>query len=354
MDNIYKNLAEHLNRTPGGFPPTPSGVEIKILKNLFSEKEAQIALTMSMSPEPASAIAQRTGEDIQLIEPHLLEMSRKGLILRITKTKLNVFMLQSFVIGIWEHQVNRLTPELIKLFNEYVPYLTKEQFKNKTQQLRVVPVDKSITTDLNIMDYEQLEKIIKSQSKIRVAPCICRKEQTMSGTGCGRIEEACLVFGGSAYIYENRGIGRDISSQEALELINKAVKQGLVAQPSNSRKPVNVCLCCSCCCQILKNIKKLESPSSIVSSNFHVFITTEDCTGCGSCEDICPMDAINMDMEDMFAKTDLKRCIGCGLCVSTCDFDAIRLVDKPKDKKVKPPANIVETYVRIAKEKGLF
>ncbi len=50
-------------------------------------------------------------------------------------------MLLQFVVGIWEYQVNRLTQQLIKDFNEYVPYLMKSQETHKTQQLRVVPVE---------------------------------------------------------------------------------------------------------------------------------------------------------------------------------------------------------------------
>ncbi len=41
MDNIYHKLAKHLNKTPGGFPATESGVEIRILKRLFTEQEAE-------------------------------------------------------------------------------------------------------------------------------------------------------------------------------------------------------------------------------------------------------------------------------------------------------------------------
>jgi len=31
MNNIFKQLAEHLDRIPNGFPETESGVELKIL-----------------------------------------------------------------------------------------------------------------------------------------------------------------------------------------------------------------------------------------------------------------------------------------------------------------------------------
>ncbi len=37
MSDVYVQLARHLNRLPAGFPATASGVEIRILKRLFSE-----------------------------------------------------------------------------------------------------------------------------------------------------------------------------------------------------------------------------------------------------------------------------------------------------------------------------
>ena len=354
MEDVYKQLAVHLDKTPSGFPETESGVELRILKQLFTTQEAALALSLVLMLETAEAIGQRAQKDPKEIEPLLIEMGKKGLIIHVHRNGLNTFMLLHFVVGIWEYQVNRLTRELIKDFNEYVPHLIKSQYQNKTQQLRVVPVAKAINTELNIMDYEQVENIIRSQSKILVAPCICRKEHAIMGKGCGKLAESCLVFGGGAYIYESRGIGRIISQEEALDIVKEGVKQGLVPQPSNAKKPLNICLCCSCCCQILKNIKEFEAPAKIVSSNFQAMVDDEACTGCQACEEICPMDAIEMDKEQMVATVNLDRCIGCGLCVTVCQFDAVCLKDKAETERIEPPANLVETYMTIAMEKGLF
>jgi Fe-S-cluster-containing hydrogenase component 2 len=57
-------------------------------------------------------------------------------------------------------------------------------------------------------------------------------------------------------------------------------------------------------------------------------------------------------VEDV-AVVDLDRCIGCGLCVPTCDFDAMTLKKKEGEEFV-PPKNVVETYVNIARERGLM
>ena len=354
MKDVYKKLAIHLDNTPSGFPETESGVELRILKQLFTKEEAMLALSLVMMLETAETIAQRAGKDVKEIEPMLIEMGKKGLIIHVNRNGINTFMLLHFVVGIWEFQVNSLTKQLIKDFNEYVPHLIKSQYKNKTQQLRVVPVAKAVNTELNIMDYDQVENIIKSQSKILVAPCICRKEHTIMGNGCDKISESCLIFGGGAYIYESRGIGRTISQEEALNIAKEGIRQGLVPQPSNSKNPTNICLCCDCCCQILKNIKSFEAPAKIVSSNFQANVDQDECTGCGDCEEICPMDAIEMEEKNNIATINLDRCIGCGLCVTVCQFDSMSLKDKKEIEKIEPPLNLVETYMNIAKEKGLF
>ncbi len=348
MNDIYNKLAKHLSKTPGGFPATESGVEIRILKRLFTEKEAETALSLVMMPEPLSVIAERARKNISELEPILKVMVEKGLAIHSARNGNDYYMGAQFVIGIWEYQVNKLNKGLIKDFNEYVPFLVKEQVKTRTQQLRVVPVSQSINADMKIMAYEDAEEIIRAQSRILVAPCICRTEHNIMGKGCGRMVETCLVFGGGAYFYEERGIGRIITSDEAIEILHKGIEQGLVLQPGNSKKPLNICMCCSCCCQILKNIKKSDVPAALVNSSYFAEVNQDTCVACGACMEKCPMDAISMD-DSAVVNTD--RCIGCGVCTTACEFESISLKSKDQKDKWIPPENIIKTYQTIAMEK---
>jgi ferredoxin len=253
------------------------------------------------------------------------------------------------MIGIWEYHVKSLDEELIKDFNEYVPHLIKANLQNKTKQLRVIPVSKEITADARIMAYEDAENIIRSQSKIVVAPCICRTEHAMVGKGCDKPRENCLVFAGGAYYYEETKLGRSISQDEALAILKQGVEAGLVLQPGNSQKPMNICMCCDCCCQMLKNIKNQPNPSEAVNSSYFAVVDEEECTACGVCEERCPMDAITIDDVAVVA---LERCIGCGVCAGSCDFEAIALALKAEDDRWIPPASTIETYINIAQERG--
>lgn len=63
-EKLCRDLQRHLDRTPVGFPATDSGVEIRILKRLFTPGDARLALCLSALPEPPSTIHKRVGKDI--------------------------------------------------------------------------------------------------------------------------------------------------------------------------------------------------------------------------------------------------------------------------------------------------
>ena len=60
-DSVYYELREFLDRFPVGFPQTDSGVEIEILKKLFTPQEAETALLLTPLPEEAVLIAGQPG-----------------------------------------------------------------------------------------------------------------------------------------------------------------------------------------------------------------------------------------------------------------------------------------------------
>ncbi len=347
---VYETLAEHLDRLPAGFPRTESGVEIRILKKLFTPEEAQLAPLLTMKPETVEAIARRAGLDPDVLGPKLEEMARKGLIFRLRKGDHVRYMAAQFVVGIWEYHVNSLDEELVRLMNEYIPVFFQHTLQLQTPQLRTIPLPRSITPEQHVMPYEEARRIIEEQEKIVVAPCICRKEHSLVGKGCDRPLETCLVFGAGAQYYEDNGMGRPISRDEAFQILESAEEHALVLQPSNAQKVMNICLCCGCCCQILKNLKKAPAPSKLVMSNYLIQVDSDQCVGCGTCEERCQMDAIRVN-EDGVAEANLDFCIGCGVCVPTCPQDALSLREKSEEEKKIPPSHPFETYQRIAMER---
>ena len=200
------------------------------------------------------------------------------------------------------------------------------------------------------MSYERAEELVRHKKKALVAPCICRRERRMVGQGCDRPEESCLIFGMGADYYLHNGLARSVEQQEVLDILRKADKAGLVLQPGNSQKIVNICCCCGCCCAILRNIRHQPNPASLVSSAFVAEADTETCNGCGVCEKRCQMDALRM--EDEKVVLDVSHCIGCGLCVSTCPTKSLRLVRKPESEQMKIPENSLESAIHMGQTRG--
>ena len=212
--DIYESLAVHLDGLPGGFPRTESGVEMRILKRLFTEDEAALACRLRAMPEPVERIAKRTGLPPEELSDKLYRMSIKGLVFRADTPEGPRYMAAQYVVGIWEYQVNDLDEGLIKDMNEYIPHLIDPFLKLKTKQLRTIPIGASLDGQGAVMPYEEARKLIEQQNKIVVAPCICRREHSMIGKGCGKLAEACLIFSGAAHFYEKNGLGRPISREE--------------------------------------------------------------------------------------------------------------------------------------------
>ncbi|MBI4797967.1 MAG: 4Fe-4S ferredoxin [Desulfarculus sp.] len=258
--DAYQQLAQHLDNLPGGYPPTQSGVELRILRRLFNQDEAELAVKLTLIPEQAKVVARRAGLKTEEAAPRLEEMAKKGLIFRYEDKGTAYYMAAQYVIGIWEYHVNDLDPELIADMNEYIPTLFDMDAWQKAPQLRTIPVGKSLNAEHQVMDYERAEEIVRRQKKLLVAPCICRREHQIKGQGCDKPEESCLVFGMGVDYYEKNGLGRRIGVDEALAILKRADKAGLVLQPSNAQKVINICCCCGCCCHVLKSMKRHPRP----------------------------------------------------------------------------------------------
>ena len=350
METVYEKLREHLDSLPGGYPSTGKGTELRILKRLFTPQEAELAQHLTMKLEKAETISERAGMGEENVADMLKAMARKGLIFSIeAPNRPPAFMAAQFVIGIWEYHVNDLDRDFVKDLEEYFPYLAKEAL-DRLPPLRTIPVGKSIQTSMEILPYERAEALVKEQKKFLVAPCICRKEHQLKDGGCDKLMDACLIFGWGADYYERNGLGRVITLEETLDILNKAEADGLVLQPSNSQDITNICCCCGDCCQILLNLKRHPKPAMMASSPFVVQVDQEACTGCETCLDRCQMDALSVEAETVSLAAD--RCIGCGLCVPTCPGEALLLVRKPDDQQAQVPQNTMEAHTMRAKARA--
>ena len=353
--DIYRELQQHLDRMPVGYPATDSGVEIRILKRFFTHREAEIATKLTFIPEPLDSIAAKLagmGISKEESESALDEMLSKGVLNggENPKTGEKYFSNTLLAVGLFEYQVGRLTKEFVEEFEQYMDEAFKYEFtKTKTPQLRTIPINQSIKVEHPVPTYDDVFKIIESRSIISVANCICREAKEIQGKNCSHIRETCFQFGGGAHHYIKHGLGRKIEKEEAIEILKKAQKDGLVLQPGNSKKPFAFCCCCDCCCEVLRTAKKFPKPAQFFATNHYSRVDADSCTGCEACVEICPMDAMSIE-ENSVSRVDLDRCIGCGVCIPSCEFDAITL-EKKEEERV-PPNNSAEMYMKIMQEKN--
>lgn len=362
QENIdyYRELQKHLDKMPVGFPPTESGIEIKILKHLFTPEQVKIALKLNFMADPLKKVYRRlknTGFSMEEIEKKLDEMYFGGLINRgVVKegeAETKYYAIAPVIVGFFEYQLDRLTPEFFEMAHEYLDNTFFKEEYNKTgiPQLRVVPIEEAINVEQTIAQYDNLGNLLEIMGKpIGLMECICRKGKDLLGDPCKKtkLRENCLTFRTGARSFIEKGLAREITKEEALKILEKSEEDGLVLQPGNSQRPMSICACCGCCCGVLTAQKRLPEFSRFFATNFYAEVDPDICTACGICEDRCNVGAIHVD--DEIAVVDKTRCIGCGVCVPTCTSEAISLIKKKEE--ILPPKNTLETYTKIMDKKA--
>lgn len=351
--DVYRELQQHLDRMAVPFPATESGVEIRILKQLFTPEEARIALCLSAMPEPVSTIHKRIKRqmDREALKVALDRMAESGSIQAMPTPQGVRYAKAPFVLGMYEGQVNRLTEQFERDALQYFDEAFGQALSSlKTPQMRTVPVNRTIVVERGIAQYDDIREVVrKSEGPFAVINCICRQGRDLLKEPCHQTtaRENCLLFGLAARVMADRGVGRLIGREEMLERLDQADGEGLVLQPQNTQDPLFVCCCCGCCCGILTTAKKLERPVDFFSTNYYATVDAEVCQACGACITRCQMDAVTA--EEGPSQVDRSRCIGCGLCVSTCPSGAVRMERRTESKT--PPKDTMALYGKIFRER---
>jgi electron transport complex protein RnfB len=342
-EHIYIKLQRHLDSQAVGFPATKSGSEIRILKHIFTPQEAEIAMCLTYKLEPLETVFERArhlvGSPDELAE--LLDsIEEKGGIESKIKGDKRVYCNAPLIVGMYEYQVGKLSPEFIRDFDEYTSdkKFGVEFLSTKLPQMRTIPIAKSIQPQHNVSTFDEVAVLMQqAEAPFAILECICRQKKALLGEPCQVTDrnETCLGVGSMAQATLRSGIGREITLDEAMSILEHNQKQGLVLQPSNTEKAEFICSCCGCCCGMLGMHKNLPKPVDFWASNFYAVVDTDACDGCGNCEKRCQVGAASVSAKKTQSSVDLNRCIGCGVCVPTCPTKAISMQKKPTE--VIPP-----------------
>jgi NAD-dependent dihydropyrimidine dehydrogenase PreA subunit len=360
-DQVYIKLQRHLNNQAIGFPATKTGVEVRVLKHIFTPEEAEIATLLSYKYEPLETIYSRVVSQVKSPEElgNILDNIRKkgGIEIKIKNSEMH-YCNAPLVVGMYEFQLGRLTPEFIKDFNDYTSdkAFSIEFLSTELPQMRTIPIAKSIHLQHNVSTFDEVTTLLQeAEEPFVIIECICRKKKSMEGEPCKVTDrkEACLAIGGMAEMTLASNVGRQISRDEAISIIEQNQKEGLVLQPSNTKTAEFICSCCGCCCGMLTLHKNLPKPLNFWATNFHAVVNKNECEGCGNCEESCQVDAVKVSEKENHAVVNLDRCLGCGVCVANCPNEAISLKKKPIE--VIPPQTREELNdIIMEKKKGKF
>jgi ferredoxin len=346
--DVYRKLQKHLNKMPIGYPATKTGVEINLLKSIFTPEQATITTHLNYKYKTVDQIFETakgevsTKEDLKRILDEIV--SNGGIFRRIKDGKEQYRTLPFVSWGMYEHQLKRMDQEFLNNSNDYLTgEFGLELATGRLPVMRVIPVEESIEVEHHIASYDELRNLIEiSGEHIAVQECFCKKAGDLKGESCRVTErrEVCLSFGDLAELYIEEGWARRLGQEEALEIARLNEKEGLVLMPGNAQEPKYMCSCCSDCCLVLNLIKNYPNPAETVASNYFASVNTELCNGVGACISSCPLNAISL--VEGTAVIELARCIGCGLCVPVCPEDAIFMLKK--EEETIPPRTIEDRF----------
>jgi len=360
-EKIYVDLQRHLDSQAIGFPATRSGSELRILKRIFSPQEAEIAKCLTYKPEPIELVfekAEHLVESPEKLTEILDGIEKKGGIELKIKDGKRLYCNVPLVVGMYEFQLDKLTQGFIKDFDDYTSdkKFGIEFISTKLPQMRTIPIAKSIQPQHHISTFDEVTSLLQqAEAPFAIFECICRKKKGLGGEPCKvtNRKETCFATGSMAQAVLRNGIGREITLDESLSILDENQKQGLVLQPSNTEKAEFICSCCGCCCGMLSMHKSLPKPLDFWASNYYAVADTDACNGCGNCEKRCHVAAAKVSKQKQKTSVDLNRCIGCGLCIPTCPQKAMSL--EKKHKEIRPPQTRDDLYdIIMSHKKGRF
>ena len=383
----HQRLRQKLDLFPAGMPDCEETREL--LRLLFTDSDAALAARTPNFPltQPARRIAIRAGAPAEQAAAQLRGMADRGLILEYIILGTPRYALMPAMPGFLEMQF--LEPEKMndpqrqragRLWHKAMhgPY-GREVFDYPTSSMRVIPLNKSISTRQTVYSFEEAEAILRASGRISLTRCACR---TSAENPCAAPRETCLMLNaGSDYVGGRMGLARRISRKQALRTLEQSAAAGLVHTTTNNRPPVQVlCSCCPCCCTGLISVTRLGRPARDIASNFRAAPAPGGpaCTACGACAGACPTHAITPPIKKSRLHTnshdskpsaapqnqtaqapanasphaptiDTTRCLGCGLCVHACPAGALAL--QRKSNKAPAPST-AHLWLRMFRDRG--
>ncbi|HNR13387.1 MAG TPA: 4Fe-4S binding protein [Thermodesulfobacteriota bacterium] len=255
----------------------------------------------------------------------------------------------------WKGEDTPHARTMVRLIHNYLnPMVITETCGFETKPWRYVPVEKSIDVSRQaVYSYDAMEQIVSKAEAWAVCHCSCRIEmRLLTGTVCNHPTEVCMKFNSQARFVVERGVGKKITKEEALQILQKTEEAGLVHFVDNCQGEIqHNCNCCGCACWNVGTIRRRILPRDSFMATYYIRATAEDtCIACGACVEICPVQCIRLEGDSVLV--DEAWCIGCGVCAAVCPTGSVKLHARMDIGDRKPLVNFVKLHETILNEKA--
>ena len=282
--------------------------EYYCMENIVSDDEADIAIAAGLRKErTAGWLAAKVGKTVAEIQPALDNLVYYGVFRRVYSEELgeDTYFMQIFAPGILEMMVNNQPlmaahPEVGRAFEEYTRLRMQAMgpiLPDGYGLMRVIPVESAIEGLPGVTDDEHLSYYLNKYDTFSVSPCSCRASRTLLGDGCGHLaEDMCVQMGKGAEHYIRSGRARQISREEAYEIVKRAEENGLMHDIPNiegSGETSAICNCCACACFGLR-AGMMFGARDAIRSNFVAEVDEAKCVACAQCVEVCPGNALKL------------------------------------------------------------
>jgi len=285
----------------------PTDPEYRILDPVVTDDMADVAMALKVRKHlQATEIAKKCGRPLEETEKLLWDLAIVGVVtFEKNKQGIDEYWLPIWVPGIMEMMVGNKEnvekyPVIAECFEEYTRRRTAilaPNLPNGKGMMRVIPVQSAIDGETRAASYEEVREYIENARLISVADCSCRRSRRLMGEGCGHLEkDMCMPLNEGAEFYIRTGRAREISKEEAYEILQKAEDNGLVHEITNIDGDGNahaICNCCGCSCFSLRIAEMFRTPN-MCRSNYVSHVDAEKCVACGQCVENCQMNAIKL------------------------------------------------------------
>ncbi|MBU0970867.1 MAG: 4Fe-4S binding protein [Proteobacteria bacterium] len=368
---VYKKLWKKLDNLPYRVNYTRTFHEI--LERLYTREEADVAVKMPYVLSPLDAVARATGYDPEPLKGILESMCGKGLVIDLWVQNQYHYLLSPLIVGIFEFTMMRTGKDADPsiMANLFETYMREDGYHGANYKdsgrfgpIRTFPHTSTLSPAeyTQILDYEKAEEMIRRSEKYAIGLCSCRHEKYHLGQKkCDVPLESCVSLSFGADFLIRRNLGREVTLSAMLEHMEMAKEKRLVISGDNVQNNVTfLCLCCGCCCNLLRGISVLGYPHTVVTSNYIADVDPDLCNSCGQCARICPISAIAMTAGGnhqasgkprLVPTVDPDRCIGCGVCALECSKTrALKLTRRPN--RVIHPETTFERIILQSLERG--